>query len=228
MGSGGLDKLRLEAYSDEQFSVSAAAPNRIVLAINPASFSLSLGVCFADADAAGGTGEAQDYNRSLGATLSTEFIFDGTGAVPDSGDQDVAGQISDFRRATLDTNSKIHSPNYVKLIWGKTLFKGRLKSLDIDYTLFNPDGSPLRAKAKASFVGFQEKRDARLAQNLNSPDLTHAVTVGPGDTLPLLCSRIYGDSIYYTKVAEANGLTGFRELAAGTVLAFPPLSGTSP
>jgi hypothetical protein len=226
MGSGGLTKLRLLAFKDDKFSV-AAAPGVIVLSINPASFSLSLGVCFNDVDAAGGTGEAKTFNRSFGATLTTEFIFDGTGAVPGAGDQDVAAQISDFRRALLDTNSETHSPNYVKLSWGKTLFKGRLKSLDIEYTLFNPDGSPLRARAKASFVGFQEKREARLAQNLNSPDLTHAVTVRPGDTLPLLCSRIYGDSIYYTKVAEANGLTGFRDLTPGTVLAFPPLSGTT-
>lgn len=162
MASRGVETLRLLAFTDDKFSIPADSPNLLVLAINPASFSLSPGACFTDADAAGGTGEAQEYNSSLGATLSTEFIFDATGAVPGAGSKDVAAQISDFRRATLDTHSAIHSPNYLELAWGKTLFKGRLKSLDIEYTLFNPDGSPLRAKAKASFVGFQENQDARI------------------------------------------------------------------
>jgi nucleoid-associated protein YgaU len=44
-----------------------------------------------------------------------------------------------------------------------------------------------------------------------------------GDTLPLLCARIYGDSSYYTDVARFNGLADVRSLRAGQRLHFPPL-----
>ena len=44
-----------------------------------------------------------------------------------------------------------------------------------------------------------------------------------GDTLPLLCNKIYKDSSYYIQVAKFNGLNKFRNLKPGTKLKFPPL-----
>jgi len=49
------------------------------------------------------------------------------------------------------------------------------------------------------------------------------VQVRDGDTLPLLCERIYGDSRYYMAVARFNGLRQFRALTPGMALHFPPL-----
>ncbi len=56
-----------------------------------------------------------------------------------------------------------------------------------------------------------------------SPDLTHLVTVRAGDTLPLLCERIYREPGYYLDVARINGLSAFRQLQPGSRLRFPPL-----
>ena len=105
------------------------------------------------------------------------------------------------------------------------LFKGRLESLTLNYTLFRPNGMPLRARANASFVGFTDELLLHSKIKKNSPDLTHVITVQAGDTLPLLCNRIYGRSDYYSQVAEVNGLTAFRDLRPGTQLVFPPLVG---
>jgi phage tail protein X len=49
------------------------------------------------------------------------------------------------------------------------------------------------------------------------------VVVRQGDTLPLLCQRIYGDPGYYIDVAAFNQLADFRSLRAGMQLHFPPL-----
>jgi nucleoid-associated protein YgaU len=51
--------------------------------------------------------------------------------------------------------------------------------------------------------------------------------VKKGDTLPLMCYRIYGDSRYYLQVAMANRLTNFRNLQVGDELFFPPIEKTS-
>lgn len=53
----------------------------------------------------------------------------------------------------------------------------------------------------------------------DSQDMSHLVTVRAGDTLPLLCKRIYSDPAYYMEVARVNRLVNFRN-----VLRFPPLS----
>jgi hypothetical protein len=224
--SGALVKLSIEAYEDPGFNTLwEDGPNPIKVQINPASYAQEVGVCFTEDAAIGGTGNAKIYNRTLGNSLSLELVFDGTGAVHDRDTRTVEQRIEEVRRMAIRTNGNVHEPNYLILTWGTLHFRGRLQSLHIDYTLFHPDGSPLRAKAKAKFVGFHENREAKAAQNNSSPDLTHLRIVGAGDTLPLMCHRIYGDSGYYVKVAEANGLDGFRALPVGTALLFPPLSG---
>lgn len=52
----------------------------------------------------------------------------------------------------LEFKGDHHEPRYVKLVWGTLLFKGRLTSLKIDYKLFKPDGTPLRAVVNCSFT----------------------------------------------------------------------------
>jgi len=227
-GAGTLAKLTIQAYSDPKFSTLWDDPaNPIIVGINPESYSQKLGASYTTEDAAGGTGQASSFNRDLGSKLSLTLLLDGTGAVPGASNRTVDQQLNDLWRLGIRINPEIHSPNYLKLVWGSLLFKCRLESLDIDYTLFNPDGTPLRAKVNADFSRFQENLDGRVEQALTSPDLTHKVVVGAGETLPLLCHRIYGDSAYYMKVARANGLTAFRDIKPGTVLAFPPLTGAN-
>jgi nucleoid-associated protein YgaU len=224
---GGIVKLSIEAYQDPGFSTRVSDPaNPFLVDINPAGYGQTMAVDYSQEDAAGGTGQSNSFNRDCGVSLTLDFVFDGTGAVAGASGRSVTDQIGALRRLGLQINSSTHEPNYLKLSWGTLLFKGRLQQLKIDYTLFAPDGSPLRAKVAATFIGFHENLDGRAAQNLNSPDMTHFVRVEGGDTLPLLAYRIYGDSAYAVDVARVNDLDGFRALAPGTALTFPPLSGS--
>ena len=119
---------------------------------------------------------------------------------------------------------KEHEPQVVTVIWGTFNFQGRLSSLKLNYTLFKPDGSPLRAKVQLSFTGYiPVDKQNKKAQN-SSPDLTHIIEIKAGDTLPLLCHQIYKDSSYHIEVARHNNLTSFREIKPGTRIYFPPLS----
>ena len=111
----------------------------------------------------------------------------------------------------------------MRLLWGSLIFFGRLTSMSAEYTLFKPSGEPLRATVKLALKGSSSKEENRLKANKSSPDLTHTVEVREGDTLPLLCHRIYNDCSYYPEVAKANRLSSFRHLRAGTRLHFPPL-----
>ena len=44
----------------------------------------------------------------------------------------------------------------------------------------------------------------------------------PGDNLPLMTYRIYGDPTLYPFVARENGLESVRDLKVGASLRFPP------
>ncbi len=83
---------------------------------------------------------------------------------------------------------------------------------------------PLRAKISLTFVEYISPAEIVKEEGKKSPDLTHLVQVRAGDTLPLLCDRIYRDSRYYMDVARINGLSSFRHLTPGMTLRFPPLA----
>ena len=165
--------------------------------------------------------------RSNPDKVTFSVLFDGTGVVPvptgSTAPSDVEGQLDAMSKVIYTYNGQTHEPNHVQLLWGTLIFYGRLQTISTQYTLFKPSGAPLRAKASLSFSGFLSKKEGELAANRSSPDLSHLIEVRAGDTLPLLCHRIYGDSSYYLKVAQFNGLRQFRRLTPGVKLHFPPL-----
>jgi LysM repeat protein len=66
------------------------------------------------------------------------------------------------------------------------------------------------------------KTEVKVKEN-SSPDLTHQITVKAGDTLPMLCQKVYGDRQMFHEVARVNNLLSFRHIEPGTELIFPPI-----
>ena len=227
---GALEKLEITAFTDEKFTTRAKA-RPLKIPINPDQYNRSLKICYNDQKAAGSARGSPTFNKIEKETISFVFHFDGTGVVPmargvvPATSQGIAHQIQALKAVTCAYDGSIHSPYYLQLAWGLLIFKCRLQSLSLNYTLFTPNGIPLRAKADAAFIGYTDEYELRARLIMSSPDLTHLVTVEAGDTLPLLCKRIYGRSDYYSQVAAANGLSGFRDLRPGMELVFPPLAG---
>lgn len=225
--SGGLEKMLITAYQRKNFTVKVGEAS---VHINPEKYSHAYEICYNDEQAQGSSGGSPDFNKIPSDRVEFELVFDGTGVVapPVPGvipftDDGITAQIDQLKLLMFTYNSQGHSPNYLVLAWGRLLFKCRLESLSISYTLFKPDGTPLRARAQAAFVGYNDEAALALKANKSSPDVSHMLTVKAGDTLPLMCYAVYGSSAYYPQVARANGLTGFRHVPVGTRLLFPPL-----
>lgn len=227
---GALEKLEIIPFTDENF-LRPAKPKPLKIPINPDQYSRSLKIRYNDQKAAGSAGGSPNFDKIDKESISFVFYFDGTGVVPRAPgvvpptSQGIAHQIQAFKAVTCSYDGDIHSPYFLKLVWGLLLFKCRLETLSLNYTMFAPNGVPLRATANASFLGYTDEYELRAKLKKSSPDLTHVLTVEAGDTLPLMCDRVYGRSDYYTQVADANGLTGFRDLRPGMQLVFPPLAG---
>jgi hypothetical protein len=237
--SGELIKLRIKAYSDEQFSDEVSEGEFRTL-LNPENYTFKYKIEQNDDQASGTSSAAPRFNKALPEDLELEFVFDRTGVITDYGApggsddktfKDEGGGIIDdvekFKKVIFDYNGDEHKPNYLVISWGTLLFKGTLSEMDITFKLFKSDGTPLRAVARAKFKGFVED-DLRVAiENNSSPDLTHVRIVKDGDTLPLMAHRIYGDSKYYLEVAKTNQITNFRKLTVGQKIFFPPIEKVS-
>lgn len=224
----GLEKMTIIAYENNKFQGNGS--DEIEVLINPEKYAHGYKICYSRLQAMGSAGASMKFNRVPASKVSFELVFDGTGIAGGKLPSLISGlvntvtdQLDAFRKIVVDFNSDLHSPNFVQLSWGTLVFNCRLTSLDISYTLFSPDGDPLRAKADVTFEGYESPETlARLAKK-KSPDLTRILRVREGDTLPLLCFKVYGDPGMYIRVAEQNKLADFRRLVPDTDLLFPPI-----
>lgn len=227
--SGELKKLFIESFTDEKFSGSPVAT--FTTMFNPNNYSIKYAVEYEEDQGKGTSALPQKFKRAKPIDLSLDFMIDGTGASEDltidgspPGDKDVIDKVRHFLSVVYEYDGEIHRPRYLRVAWGTLLFNCVFKSANVKYTLFKPDGSPLRATISASFYGTvdDEKRVAEEADK--SPDLTRYHTVVEGETLPILAHKYYGDPRYYIALARVNELDDFRSLSPGQTLVFPPIS----
>lgn len=230
--SGKLEKLKIVAFSDMEQDNEIG---KFEAYYNPATYSASYSIKYADDGAQGETKRTMKYTGFDPATFSFELLLDGTGAsVPDgiSSDQpgsdgkkiSVADKVEAFMDIAYRYKGDVHRPAYLQINWGKsTIAKCVLTSVSVTYDLFEPSGNPLRAKLGCQFKEYSYEDLTKAEENSASPNMTHLRVVKQGDKLPLMCKEIYGDPLLYLEVARINGLTDYRDLQAGQELYFPPL-----
>lgn len=192
--------------------------------INPESYTHTIPVTYVNAAAIASSNASQAYKGMGPGTLAlSKIVVDGTGIVSLGSYANVDAYIKAFRNVVCSYNGDIHRTNFLKIIWGTLNFIGVCTSFKVNYAMFKPDGSALRAvidlTLQSSVDPITESKDAKR----NSPDLTHVRTVQAGDTLPLMTFRIYGDPSYYLEVARINGLKNMYALKPGDQIEFPPL-----
>jgi len=220
---GEKELLEITACSvDASGNVSVDENDKFSVMINPTSYKREQSICFSNERIIGEIGNRRRFSRVDQDNVSFEIIIDGTGVVNGDTEFSVEDRVADLS-AILGYDGSEHEPKHSRLVWGTFLFYGRMTSMNIDYSLFKPSGEPLRATIKLNFVRFMTAEEESQEANRSSPDLSHIVEVKAGDTLPLLCHRVYKDSGYYTEVAAVNKLDNFRDLRAGIKLIFPPL-----
>lgn len=217
--SGGLEKLTVLAYAEPDYSGDEVG--RFEAYLNPSELTSAYELEYDESQGVGTTNGPMKFTRGKPGTLSLTFFIDGTGA---SGYAvDVQEQIAQFQLVT-GYSGKIHEPNYLKVAWGSQAARHCvLGSASITYKLFKPSGVPLRAVITATFIEHADDETRVAMAQDESSDLTHVRLVRDGDTLPGLCTEIYGSPHFYIQVARVNRLPRFRRLEPGTRLVFPPL-----
>ena len=222
---GQLEKLYIVPYNNADYAVTHIAAPPFFALINPETYSHRYKIDFYDTQAPGTSGLSLRFNKMPPEEFNFDFLFDGTGVIQSIFPSmiPVNEQLELFRHQLLQYQGDIHRPYYLKIHWGTLLFKGVLTSLDIEFKLFSPDGTPLRAIAKCAFKGSIEETLRLAIENRMSPDITHKRIIKQGDKLALMTQKIYNDQQYYMDVAKFNKLDGFRKTNPGTELFFPPI-----
>lgn len=135
----------------------------------------------------------------------------------------VEKEVEEFKKLLMSYNGTTHQTSFLRLLWGGYSLDCRLKSMEVEYSLFRKDGRPIRAKVKCGFKGTIDYKLMVAKENKSSPDLTHQRVVKMNDKLALLSEDIYQNNNYYIDVAKNNKLLSFRQLQLGEKIIFPPI-----
>ena len=227
---GGLSKLIIHCYLDKNYQQKKPEMD-FSTPINPESFSKSYTINLDTRVPHGQPGTTPGYKSSAPEELKLDFVLDGTGVVQGylhpAKTHSVHEELDAFMKCVYKYDGITHRPNYLIIYWGSEInFPCVLSNVELNHTLFNPDGSPLRIKVSATFTKMESAAARTAISNPSSPDLTHQRTVQQGDRLDLLTFNIYTDPNYFLYVGKANNLTTVRKLAPGTKINFPPLPKT--
>ncbi len=224
-----LEKLLIRSFANRDFTGEDKA-RQFSTPINPESFTKNFKVSVDTQRGHGSPGAEVKYKSTAPEELKLDFVLDGTktmegygGDTRDYISKPVELQLKDFLNCAYNMDGKIHRPRFLIVFWGSEInFRCVLSNVEINYTLFEPDGRPLRVKISATFLNHKSREELIEEKKLSSPDLTHYRQVKQGDRLDLMTYNIYDDPRYFMQIASINNLTSLRNVRPGQELYFPP------
>lgn len=211
--SGGLQKLQI---TYERHRGGPGGP--IVALFNPQEINRSRTVSWAqdnalvESRAPSASEMVQRFQSVSPRTLSLDLFFD----TYEAGRNVTRHTRQVGRLAKID--SDLHRPPLCHLDWGRFhVFDGVITQIDERFSLFLPDGTPVRATLSCTFV------EGKRALELHSSDVVKTRVVKRHDTLQSIAAEEYNDPSLWRTIAKANRIINPRAIPLGTVLTIPKL-----
>lgn len=117
--------------------------------------------------------------------------------------------------------------NNLMTSWGnqrRNAFTGMAESVRQKFTLFSPEGVPLRANVTLVLREYRRLETQLYELNLQSPDRTHSHVLSGADTLSGVAGIYYQRSDEWRAIADANEIEDPRRLTSGKVLSVPKIT----
>lgn len=163
---------------------------------------------------------ASQFTYSNPATLSLQLFLD-------TYEKKISVRLlTDLIDNLVTVQVELHRPPLCQLIWGGmgglqgSFFQGVLEQVSKTFTLFLPDGTPVRATVDCMF---RELRSPGDEPRLESSDVTKSRTLRRGDTLSSMAGEEFGDPRMWRFIARANNIEDPLAIAPGQVVTIPAL-----
>jgi len=169
------------------------------------------------------------YVRGQAETLSLELFFDSTEDGTGAAAKPVTEKTDKFY-SLIKAEQATHAPPVLLFLWGGTAFPGKRRdhgfrcvvtSVRQQFTLFAPDGKPLRAKLTVELKEYKPLTLHLAELGFMSADHTKACVVRESDSITAISYREYTDDRRWRGIAEANGITDPLALRPGQILRIP-------
>lgn len=207
----------------------------IEVSYNPPEMTFVKEASYADINIPGLDAPIVQFVRGSTETLGLELFFDTTDSGTGAGAVPVTPLVDDFYQL-VKIQGNLHTPPIVRIFWGEHFpglrndqsarpvpaFDCIVTSCSRKFTLFNPDGVPLRAIVTLALREYRTMEEQLQALNPQSSDHTRQHIVQEGEDLPLIAYEAYGNPARWRVIADANNLANVRTPSPGTVLTLPP------
>ncbi|RLC76691.1 MAG: peptidoglycan-binding protein [Chloroflexi bacterium] len=137
---------------------------------------------------------------------------------------DAGSMFSKLPNATkglMDIDSDLHAPPVCLFIWGTFVFQCIIERVTKKFTMFLPEGIPVRATLTVTLKEYKEVDIQVKELDLHSADITKRWLVKEGDSLWIIAHREYGDPSKWRQIALANNIENPRRLTPGQELIIP-------
>jgi len=212
----------------------------IPVRFNPTEYTLSKAVQIADVPIPGLDSPILQFVRGQTETLSLDLFFDST----ESGMDDNATSVTDLTDPfyqLIKIDGKTHAPPVCFFSWGASFpgqrsygsdtgsqlrngFKCLVDSVRQRFTLFSPQGVPLRATLTVSLKEYKTLAEQLAEINKQTADHTQAHVVQSSETLSQIASDAYGDPSQWRAIADQNAILDPLDIQPGTILQIPALT----
>jgi hypothetical protein len=196
--------------------------DRLEFQFNPKEFTIQKSATWTSKPARGAAKAGPPEFTGAGpGKLTLELFFDASG----THDSTVVTAVEKLFACCVPTpeslKDKKASPPLVVLKWGTTRsFPAYLTSVSAKYTLFDADGTPIRATCS---VSMEEMPGVTAKQNPTSGAVAarRAHVLVAGDTLASVAFRHYGDPAMWRPLAAFNGIDDPLRVRPGATLFVP-------
>lgn len=188
------------------------------------------------ASTGGGGGLGGAVGKAAGALAGA--VMGGGGGKEDPPPVKMAKQVDAFYRM-VKISGDLHTPPLVRVSWGEGLpgstssegaaprpdFDAAVERVSRRYTLFDPQGVPLRAVVSLTLREYRTLAEQLQELNLQSSDHTRIHTLREGETLPGVAYAAYKNPALWRLIAEENGIVHPDRVRPGQRLRLPPAPG---
>jgi len=205
---------------------------------NPTEFSLDKGAQIAEIAIPGLDSPLLQFVRGQSEKMTVELFFDTTEYGMGTGATSVT-TLTDRVYELLKIEPAGHAPPICTFMWSskfpgdgisahagnqkRSEFRCVVESIKQKFTLFSPEGVPLRANLTLTLREYKTLNEQLFQLNLSSPDQTHRHIIQQGETLSSIAARYYRQPGAWRQIAEANGIEDPRRLKVGEDLTIPPM-----
>lgn len=210
---------------------------------NPTELSYDKSAQIAEITIPGLDSPLQQFIRGNSEKLTLELFFDETDSGMGQNATSVTKRTDLFYRL-IKIESGRHAPPICTFYWnekfpGSSLsketdtstdasnqrrngFRCIVESVKQKFTLFSPEGIPLRATLTVGLREYKTLQDQIDQLNKTSPDRTHSHVLQSGETLSGVAGDFYQHPGDWRFIADANAIEDPRRLTAGSFLTIPP------